>query len=289
MKPAPLRLLLAGFALGLAALSSPAATSPADIAAMRDKAEQGNAIAQYNLGLVYADVREPAHDYAEAYVWLNLAAQAGATSRALATIVELMTPEERAEGERRLTARRGAAAADAPAPVITALPLDERADTVIGQVAALEADKRQLSDELARAWKENEALRAQTGGQAETRQRLAIAETALASKDREIANLREQIAAAAEADTVATELAETRDQFIALRQMHAALETERDALRHQNDDLRARLATHAADLAATRAQVESTNRDAEALTARETELTDARAQLSLIRGENTRQ
>jgi chromosome segregation ATPase len=278
MKATPHRLFLAGCALGLAVLTATAATSPADLASLREKAEQGNAIAQYNLGLVYADVRDPAHDYAEAYVWLHLAAQSGATNRALGTIVELMTPAERAEGERRLQARVGHTPA-APAPVITALPLDDRADTLVGQIAALEADKRQLSEELARAWQENESLRAQTRGAGDQRQRLAIAESALATKDREIAELRARMTAAEET-ALAAGLAEAREQSLTLRQRLIALETERDALLHQSDQSSAQLSRQAVDLAEARRVAEAAEATGRRLVALEDELQQARGELT---------
>ena len=40
-------------------------------------AEQGDAIAQYNLGLMYANGRGVPRDYAQAHLWANLAAAQG--------------------------------------------------------------------------------------------------------------------------------------------------------------------------------------------------------------------
>ncbi len=40
-------------------------------------AEQGDADAQYNLGLMYKDGQSDSQDYVQAYMWLNLAAKKG--------------------------------------------------------------------------------------------------------------------------------------------------------------------------------------------------------------------
>jgi hypothetical protein len=70
------------------------------------KAAQGNADAQSDLGLMYADGQGTPQDYAEAYKWYNLAAsqgQAGASAyRDKLTLS--MTPEQIAEGHRRSSA-----------------------------------------------------------------------------------------------------------------------------------------------------------------------------------------
>ena len=81
---------------------------PAEVAALRLKAVRGNAIAQYNLGLAYAEGRQVASDPAEAWVWLTLAAQHGSRDRALDALVAKMTPEQIAEiaSSDRLTLRR---------------------------------------------------------------------------------------------------------------------------------------------------------------------------------------
>ena len=55
----------------------------AELAALRAKAEQGNGVAQYNLGLAYADAQQPYADRVEAFVWLSLAAERGSTGKAL--------------------------------------------------------------------------------------------------------------------------------------------------------------------------------------------------------------
>src|SRR4051812_18603461 len=59
----------------------------ADLPALRAKAERGNAIAQYNLGLAYMQGRQTNADLVEAFVWLTLAADTGSTGKALETLV----------------------------------------------------------------------------------------------------------------------------------------------------------------------------------------------------------
>ncbi|HEY0946025.1 MAG TPA: LysM peptidoglycan-binding domain-containing protein [Opitutaceae bacterium] len=232
--PTPLLALSLGAAL--------AATTPDELAALRAKAERGNAIAQYNLGLIYSDQREAAHDVSEAYVWLQLAADNGATGRALGTVSDQMTPAQLAEGQRRLAVRRAQFSPIRPAnttgaPVITPAPVSSAADAAIAEIEALRADKRQLSDELAAAWKETEQLKAASAGSLnDVNKRLAIAEAALANKEKELAaaaqratpppdsaaleNLRrERDQLVATANTTSTELA-------ALRAQHARIQSE---------------------------------------------------------------
>jgi TPR repeat protein len=89
----------------LLAISLVAADS-SEITSLRAKAERGNAIAQYNLGLAYATGRETTRDLAEAYVWLTLAEENGTTGKAVRTLLADMSSAELAEGQRRLELRR---------------------------------------------------------------------------------------------------------------------------------------------------------------------------------------
>src|SRR5690349_12629703 len=77
-----------------AATSSAGRSEPAEVAALRAKAERGNAIAQYNLGLTYLQGREVPTDLIESFVWLTLAAEGGSTGRALDTALGAMTAEQ---------------------------------------------------------------------------------------------------------------------------------------------------------------------------------------------------
>jgi TPR repeat protein len=68
----------------------------------RQLAEQGNAAAQYNLGLMYEKSRGVAQDYVQAHMWYNLAAAKGEKrARKLRdSLAERMTPEQIAEAQR---------------------------------------------------------------------------------------------------------------------------------------------------------------------------------------------
>jgi LysM repeat protein len=230
----PLRAPLAAlFALVLSSVA-PGATSPQQLAALRQQAESGNSVAQHNLGLVYANPQEPGYDLVEAYVWLNLAAEKGARPRELGTVADQLTPAQLTEAQRRLAARRPSPIA--VAPVITPAPLPDS--------AAAAADQKRLSDELAAAWKEIEQLKSAGGAElADTRKRLAIAESALATKERDLQALRTQLREASaganvaelrqERDRLATELSTASSEAAALRSNVAELEREKQQLTEQ--------------------------------------------------------
>jgi len=78
-----------------------------DIGALRAKAESGNAVAQYNLGIAYLDGHQVPKDVIEAYVWLTLAAESGARGKALKELTPTMSAKQIAEAEARLAERRG--------------------------------------------------------------------------------------------------------------------------------------------------------------------------------------
>src|ERR1700690_1877108 len=154
---------------------------PPELQSLYVRAENGNAIAQYNLGLAYAHGRGVQTDPREAFVWLTLAAEQGSTSKELDSIVSRMSPAEQAESQRRLAEVRStiavaeptaqgapppapaapAAAAPAPveAPAPTAVPTQEAAaataapppsptptPTIDPQVAELQAQVKEFPD-----------------------------------------------------------------------------------------------------------------------------------------------
>ena len=86
--------------------------APADAAAAlcwyRRAAEQGDAVAQQNLGDLYRRGVGVARDLVSAYVWLSLAAAQGRRwpARRRDELAARLTPEQRAEAEARLAARR---------------------------------------------------------------------------------------------------------------------------------------------------------------------------------------
>lgn len=101
-------LLFLPFALRAAEPVAPPRTDPepAEIAALRAKAEKGNGVAQYNLGLAYAQGRLVPMDLPEAFVWLSLASENGTAGQSLQVMLSKLTDEQLAEGQQRLIARR---------------------------------------------------------------------------------------------------------------------------------------------------------------------------------------
>src|SRR5688572_6462013 len=61
-----------------------------DLTVLRARAERGNAIAQYNLGLAHLQGRQTPVSLIEAYAWLSLAAEGGATGRALEMVMDTL-------------------------------------------------------------------------------------------------------------------------------------------------------------------------------------------------------
>ncbi len=68
----------------------------------RPLAEQGDAIAQYNLGLMYANGRGVPQDYAQAHLWANLAAAQGheLARKARGLLAEKMTHAQIVDAQR---------------------------------------------------------------------------------------------------------------------------------------------------------------------------------------------
>lgn len=102
--PARVALLLL-LTLGFVRLS---AAESDELTALRAKAERGNALAQYNLGLVYTQGRLAPVDLSEAFAWLSLASESGATGKALDSLLGKISDEQLAEGRRRLGTYRTA-------------------------------------------------------------------------------------------------------------------------------------------------------------------------------------
>ncbi len=184
--------------------AAPAKAESAEFAALRAKAERGNSIAQYNLGLAYVQGRQVAADPVTAFIWLTLAAEGGSTGKALETVLNQMTPAQLEDGRRRLAALRlsnpflrpatpvasakstgpaaapaaaAAAAATAAAPAARPASSDE-AKHLYDQLNVAGQEKRELTTEVA-------ALQAQ----------LKEAQAALAVQAAELAAARQEAAA----------------------------------------------------------------------------------------------
>lgn len=154
--------------LGASLVGSAAFALDGELAALVAKAEKGNAIAQYNLGLAYAEGRGVPVDNLEAYVWLSLAIENGARGRALDTVVSRLSSADLDEAKSRLAQHRlalgmrpapTAAPAETPAAPAETPAVDDAAANQ--ELAQARADKQQLSSELAAAWKEADQLKAE--------------------------------------------------------------------------------------------------------------------------------
>jgi len=227
--------LFAAFPIALAA-----APDDASLAVLRSKAESGNAIAQYNLGLAYAQGRQVAADPVEAYVWLSLASENGATGRALPALVEKMSPDAIALAKSRLQERRVAVPGviavrklpESPAAPAPAAPAAEEPAPAAAQaqeasvvskdqvIADLRADKTRLGEELATAWKETGALRTAS---AAAEQRARQAETALSQRAKDIIVLQ------TERSKLAAQLAEAKTASDARAAETETARTQKDA------------------------------------------------------------
>lgn len=239
--PRFLRTLIVHGLLGVVLSTAGArAISPEELAALRAKAESGNGIAQYNLGLLHATVNDPVADPVEAYVWFNLAADNGATGRALVLLSSQLTPEQISEGKRRLELRRAELAAKkakpsspvsavvsvappiAPAP---ASPIGAAApsQTPIGptssnenDLATLQAELKKMGAELADAWRENDQLKSSLAR--------AAASTPASTEGEQWKRERDQLQAT---------LAATNEELTKLRAASANFEGERNALQQK--------------------------------------------------------
>ncbi len=87
------------------------ADEPAEVVSLRAKAEKGNALAQYNLGLAYTQGLLVPADLPEAFVWLSLASENGSTGKALDDMLGTISDAQLTEGRRRLREYRAILAA----------------------------------------------------------------------------------------------------------------------------------------------------------------------------------
>src|SRR5262249_26104631 len=157
--------------LGLAVLTPALADSDSEALALFAQARRGNAIAQYNLGLAYAQGQGVTADPIEAFVWLSLARENGAHGQALEDLSKTMTADQLTQARARLAERRQMKGIIAPAPKPEPVKTEGAAESIPGvrltpapgsssalqrELDAAKADKSQLSGELAKAWDENE-------------------------------------------------------------------------------------------------------------------------------------
>ncbi len=142
-----------------------------DFTALRAKAEKGNGIAQYNVGLAYAEGRGIPADRIEAYVWLSLARENGARGRALDNLIASFDKASLEAAQQRLAEHKAAfpGKTTAPAPeqeVVSTVKASDVAGagqdvpTLLQQIEILTIDKKKLGEEVAQAWKEIETVNA---------------------------------------------------------------------------------------------------------------------------------
>jgi len=161
------------------------AQTEADVAALLTKAQRGNSIAQYRLGLAYSNGHGVAPDPIEAYVWLSLAYEGGFRGKALGNVAGGLDLTQLETARARLTERRSnlnvrpapataskavANDADTNIPVLRTSPAPTQSTPtavpvpnpkVAEELATAVADKQQLSTELSQSWSETEALKKQ--------------------------------------------------------------------------------------------------------------------------------
>ena len=249
-----LSIVLGFYSSALLAPTSFALTS-SEVDSLTTKAARGSASAQYTLGLALADPREPAYDPAQAYVWLGLASLNGTTSKAFSTLTQQLSPTELAEGKRRLEA----AIADPVSPAISPIaPSAESnaASPVFSRPPAPASTPApdKPGTELAAAHNEKELAKAELTAQlADTRKRIAIAEAALQSKDREITRLSARLN---DANSTLTAPLPATAELISLRNESDQLLGSANASASALAELRAKLSTTTAELNAQREKLE---------------------------------
>jgi LysM repeat protein len=268
MNPARFGSVSVAFALALVArgVPAPAKTDPGEFAVLRVKAEHGNAIAQYNLGLDYLQGRQGEPDLVEAFVWLTLASEAGSTGKALDMVLDSLTPNQLEEGKRRLemlratnplirpvTTKPVAKSPAQPEPPRTPPPaVVDPAKHLAEQLSSATSQSRRLSAELTSARQQLEeqhtalAMRdARINALEPAQAALNQAQAALAGQTKEISASRAELARSRTDVTTAREetgklqvrLTELQAQLTAASATHAnevaRLAAERDTLRQQ--------------------------------------------------------
>lgn len=282
-----------------------------DVSALRAQAEKGNAIAQYNLGLAYASGEAVPRDSIEAYVWLRLATENGATGKALGLLMGTMSPAELVAGKARLDERRRAIAnpasgdrdlppagaaevASPPAPkaqdlVVPAPPKEAAASAMDSsaalerELAALRDEKTKLSEDLASTRKELDGAKAAAGDRSRLEATVSEQSQKLAALSAELETARQGLAAAQSAQADSARL---QEQVAKLTQQLAAAQ----AAEGQGSKLAAELATAREELAAARKAIANSDAQLQKLTdgqnAVSRQLTEAQTATERLKREN---
>jgi chromosome segregation ATPase len=138
-----------------------------DLATLRGNAERGDALAQYNLGIAYAEGRQMPSNPVEALVWLTLAAERGTTGKELGTLLVSLNAEQIAAAGRRLESIRATnpnlrstmvaaasqppAASNTPSPIIAVPSGTSAPGTAIVAVRPPADPTQQLQDRVTAA------------------------------------------------------------------------------------------------------------------------------------------
>lgn len=251
------------------------------IADLRAKAASGNAIAQYNLGIAYADANEPISDLSEAYAWLTLAAERGSNQAALNALLPKLSSAQLAEGKRRLEEKRAQIARAAEqSPFITPASQPEPAapaSNVEGD--RLRAEMNRLSAELSAARREAEAAKtASIGKVAELNRQIAERDSTISSLKASSQTAPTTVIPAPANPALEAALKESEAARANLSRDLAALSTETAALKNQlsaeqrarsqlaaeslaRNDQTAELATARGQTTSLRAEIESMRRE----------------------------
>jgi|694.fasta_scaffold46202_6 nucleoid-associated protein YgaU len=260
-------LLFALFALPFSGHRAEAAVPAAVLADLRSKAESGDSIAQYNLGVAYADAADPVSDASEAYAWLTLAGEQGANLEVLQTLIERLSPSQLAEGKRLLDSRRselaqrareaspfvgtavnaaatGASAVVAAATDVVATPANPAPsgsgaaakEAALGKIAELNQQISARDQRIAALEAELSDAKSKTGSR-ELQEQLAAKAQLLAASDAARETLSQQYATlSAEADTLRAKFASEQKwgaELVRSEQARKELEAERDLLQRQ--------------------------------------------------------
>ncbi len=263
----------------VAGRSVAAVSEPPEIASLSANAERGNSIAQYNLGLAFAEGRNVPVNLPEAFAWLSLAVEGGSTSKPIESLLNRMTAEQLAEGRRRADTLRAAlpqkrsapsavTKAGAPAASSSQPPATgTRADAPSGSnsIAAVtdaaralppagpppsqppEAtkidDSAQLKEQIASLLSDRQLLSAEVASLRANVTRLEAAAQGSAAATKELSQLQTQLK---EAQTAATALAAKNQQFEDLAaERGRALDAANAAAAAAKDELEKQRAAHA--------------------------------------------
>ena len=253
--------------LPLSGRTTYAAVPASALAEMKAKAESGDSIAQYNLGVAYADPADPLFNGAEAYAWLTLAGEQGANLEVLQRLLERLSPAQLAEGKRLLDTRRAeltarareaspfvgataTAAATAAATIVTSIPTpatpssdrfparanDAAKEAALAKLAELNQQLAARDQRIAALEAELADAKAKTASR-EMQAQLAAKAQLLAASDAARATLSQQNAAlSAEVDTLRAKIAAEQKwgaELVRSEQARKELEAQRDLLQKQ--------------------------------------------------------